>query len=99
MSAPVGGTRPSLDRMQRQWSDLMDILYCTGWLYALNRRKALLAAEPDQLPSTSASSTVKRLLLALVAVAAIAGALSHGAGNTDLQIASTTQPSQLGEAK
>jgi hypothetical protein len=76
----------------------MDILSFAGWLYAANRRKPLRIIETDRLPSTSASSSVGRLLLALVIVAVIVGVLGHAADNAASHVvASTTQPSHLGE--
>lgn len=78
----------------------MDILYCTGWLYASNRHKGLGTANPGDLPWASASSSVGRLLLALTIIAVIVGMLGHAARDTDLHtVASTIQPSQWGTPK
>jgi len=76
----------------------MDILSFTGWLYAANRHKPLRIVETGHLSSPSGSSSFGRLLLALAVVAVTVGVLGRAADDTSPHVvASTTQPSHLGE--
>jgi hypothetical protein len=82
-----------------QWSDHMDLLYNTAWLCAAKRRKAHRGIEPDRLFPAPAPSGVRRLLLAVAAIAVIVALLGHASDRRPALVASTTMPSHLGALK
>ena len=75
----------------------MDLPYNTGWLCTANRRNIRRSIDFDHLPSASTSSSVGRLLLALVVIGAIVALLDRATARSPA--AQTTAISQLGEPK
>ena len=75
----------------------MDLLYNTGWLCIANRQNVRRSVDLDHFPAASTSSSVGRLLLALVVIGAIVALLDHAAARS--RASQTIAISQLGEPK